>query len=103
MRFQLDTSATCNLFPRADLPAHTRIAQGEKTSLVFYNGAKSTSLGTCVLTLQTNKKGVQHKQTFQVVETGITPLLGAQAVQEMDLISVNFENKPIPFAGQWHG
>ena len=43
------------------------------------------------LTLQT-KKGVQHKQTFQVVETGITPLLGAQAVQEMDLISANFEN-----------
>ena len=26
------------------------------------------------------------------METGITPLLGAQAVQEMDLISVNFEN-----------
>ena len=91
MRFQLDTGATCNLLPRAHLPAHTRIAQGEKTWLVFYNGAKSTSLGTCVLTLLT-KKGVQHKQTFQVVETGITPLLGAQAVQEMDLISVNFEN-----------
>ena len=27
-----------------------------------------------------------------MVETGITPLLGAQANQEMDLISVNFEN-----------
>ena len=77
-------------------PEHTcrrthELRKERKRRLFFYNGAKSTSLGTCVLTLQT-KKGVQHKQTFQVVETGITPLLGAQAVQEMDLISVNFEN-----------
>ena len=90
IKFQVDTGATCNLLRVSDVPENAEIGKEDKTILFFYNGARSESLGSCELTLET-PDGEMHKQKFQVVSKGITSLLGAQAAQEMRIISVNKE------------
>ena len=49
VQLQIDTGATCNLILKRDLPApeNTAVDRGGKKTLHFYNGAKSSKLGTC--------------------------------------------------------
>ena len=93
IKFQIDTStgATCNLILKKELPKDAVIDYKSKKTLHFYNGANSFSLGTCKLRL-TLPNCKEHWQSFQVVTYGPTSLLGAQSVQEMDLISINRES-----------
>ena len=91
IKFQIDTGATCNLILKKELPKDAVIDYKSKKTLHFYNGANSFSLGTCKLRL-TLPNGKEHWQSFQVVTDGPTSLLGAQSVQEMDLISINRES-----------
>ena len=91
IKFKINTGATCNLILKKELPKDAVIDCKSKKTLHFYNGANSFSLGTCKLRL-TLPNGKEHWQSFQVVTAGPTSLLGAQSVQEMDVISINRES-----------
>ena len=89
VNFQIDSGAAVNL-----LPAEYVTGQLEKTNkvLVMWNKTKVRPLGTSRVKLENPKTGRKYNVNFVVVAEPLTPLLGASAVQRMNLVTVHTEN-----------
>ena len=90
--FQVDTGATCNVLRAQDLPNDVTLKSQESSCLSFFNGTQKDSLGTCEITVKNPANGREYRQLFQVVDFGTVSLLGAQAAQKLELLSVIQEN-----------
>jgi hypothetical protein len=87
VKFQLDSGATANLIPKSYLSESTEIENSDHT-LTMYNQSTMRSYGTCILRLKNLKTHQRCKVTFIVVEDKYTPLLGAKAIQAMNLVTI---------------
>ena len=91
--FQVDTGATCNVLRAQDLPNDVFLKSQESYCLsFFFNGTQKDSLGTCEIAVKNPANGREYRQLFQVVDFGTVSLLGAQAAQKLELVSVIQEN-----------
>ena len=87
---QLDTGSTCNtisfqdfckLSPNGDEMTSTNV------KLKLYDGTILTPKGQCEINCRYNEKS--HALLFQIVEDFLTPLLSAEACEQLDLLQIN--------------
>ena len=98
VRFQLDSGATVNILPIKD---YKRVCEDPELNeleaslavLHMYNGTKIRLLGKKRISMRNPKNGRKYNLEFQIVgEEENKPLLGASAIQGMQLITVNTQN-----------
>lgn len=58
----------------------------------MYNQTVVTPKGQCTVPLTNLKNGKHYKAAFMVLVQEYTPLLGSETIQDMELITVQFEN-----------
>ena len=92
MSLQIDTGATCNVLRKADVPPGV-VIQGDRkpASLTLFDGSTASTLGLCFMDIRTQSGKTLYDQKFQVVADGSSSLLGAQAAQQLGLISTSNE------------
>lgn len=87
---QIDTGASCNVLPLSYLPTGAEV-QKTKRELFTYSKSKLSVLGTTIVPVRNPRNNVEYIIEFVVVEDGFAPLLGADAVQKMNLVVVQHQ------------
>ena len=90
VNFQIDCGASINIIPAKHAQGH-EIKSTTKT-LRIWNGSQLKPIGTARIIMRNPKTRKKYSVEFVVVESNLTPLIGARAAQEMELITVNDEN-----------
>ena len=85
--FQLDSEASVNILNEKHVMGKT-LKHSNKT-LVMWNGAEVKPLGECRVKMINSKTGQKYAVKFVIVKEDFHPLLGANAIQKMALITVN--------------
>ena len=97
VNFQIDCGASINIIPAKHAQGH-EIKSTTKT-LRMWNGSQLKPIGTARIIMRNPKTRKKYSVEF-VVESDLTPLIGARAAQQMELITVNDENfimtSPLP-------
>lgn len=91
VQFQLDTGATCNVVSKSDLAPHVLIEPTCGT-LRLFDASSLRPLGKCNAAVVNPKTGARYRSDFVVVHEHMKSLLGARCIQEMDLMTVRYEN-----------
>ena len=91
INMQIDTGATCNVIPKNCLPQKIKVKPTKKT-LITYTKSKLHVLGTVLLTVRNPKNDISYTVEFVVVDSGLTPLIGAKTAQRMELVTVQYQN-----------
>ena len=95
VKFQIDSGATCNILPSKYTPSavyDSESYQSTSHKLSMYNDSSLNAKGTCILKLRNPKNRKKHRVKFYIVDGVTTPILGAQAIQHMELIKVQPQN-----------
>ena len=87
--FQLDSEASVNILNEKHVMEKT-LEHSNKT-LVLWNGAEVKPLGECRVKMINPKTGQKYAVKFVIMKEDFHPLLGANAIQKMALITVNNE------------
>ncbi|KAG1652083.1 Organic cation transporter 1 [Nymphon striatum] len=90
VKFQLDSGATANLIPKS-LVKHSTIEKANSI-LTMYNDTKLKSCGTSMIKMTNPKTNKRYRVKFIIINEEFTPILGAKAIQVMNLIEVKYEN-----------
>lgn len=91
-KFQVDSGATCNVIPEANLPFGTEIKESDQ-KLSMYNQNTMPLQGTCKLQIRNLKNRKKYLVPFVVIKgCKQMPLLGSSTAQQMKLIEVKHEN-----------
>ncbi|XP_064613329.1 uncharacterized protein K02A2.6-like [Liolophura sinensis] len=95
--FQLDCGGTVNILPEnlyAEIYNDRQLKKVEKstTTLVMFNGTETIPVGKRRISMKNPKNGRKYSVEFVIVKGDYRPLLGARAVQQMNLITVETEN-----------
>ena len=90
VNFQIDCGASINIIAAKHAEGH-KIKSTTKT-LRIWNGSQVKPIGTARIIMRNPKTRKKYSVEFVVVESDLTPLIGARAAQEMELITVNDEN-----------
>lgn len=91
VKMQTDTGASCNVLPCSYLSAGAAI-QKTKREPVTYSKSKLSVLGTAIGLVRKPRNNIEYTEEFVVVEDGFAPLLGAEAVQILNLVVVKHQN-----------
>lgn len=88
VRFQLDSGVSCNVISEETLKNCLGSVKLEQTKrvLLMYNHATLKPLGRCTLELHNRKTDKSYWTEFVVLKEQRTPLLGAETIQQMNLI-----------------
>ena len=90
-KFLVDSGAACNILPISRLPPGTKLQQ-TTTLLRTHNGSTLPTEGTAEVHIFNPTTRQEHLVTFEMVKMGHMPVLGARAVQELKLLTINEEN-----------
>ena len=90
IKFHIDCGVTVNVLPskyvnKADIKPTKRVLQ-------MWNKTELKPEGICRTTIHNPKNRKKYSVEFIVVKENLTPLLGAKAIQHMELIEVHEEN-----------
>ena len=90
IKFHIDCGATVNVLPskyvnKEDIKPTKRVLQ-------MWNKTELKPEGACRVTIRNPKNRKKYSVEFIVVKENLTPLLGAKAIQHMELIEVHEEN-----------
>ena len=91
INMQIDTGATCNVMPKNCLPKGCKIKATKKT-LITYSKSKINVIGKVTLDICNPKTKADYQEEFVVVDSGLTPLIGAKTAQRMELLIVQRQN-----------
>lgn len=91
VRMLVDSGASCNVIPAKYIPKSTLIRR-TKNKLVMYSKSTMPVIGTARLKLVNSKNATTHWADFTIVDGDYTPLLGSTTAQQMDLLTVQYEN-----------
>ncbi|XP_028415809.1 uncharacterized protein K02A2.6-like [Dendronephthya gigantea] len=91
VKMQVDSGATCNILPKHLLPPNTEIQKKAK-ELIMYSKIKMTTLGTAKVSFRNLKNSKKYRAEFVIIEGNYTPIIGAKAAQQMNLIVVQKQN-----------
>ncbi len=97
VKFQLDSSATVNILPveiyqEISKDPELKHLANTATTLVMFNNSELRSLGSVKLEARNPKYNDSHLTEYTVVSKGYKSLLGAQSIQQFNLMSVNVDN-----------
>ena len=97
VKFQLDSGATVNILPKQlymKVFSDTNLEEMEATNteLRMYNGSQLKPIGSRAVKVTNPKTHRQYRVRFLIVDAQCQPLLGATAVQGMNLIKVQESN-----------
>lgn len=98
---QIDFSATCNVLPEY-VPFGTPI-QTSQQPLTLYSKASLPVVGTCILQIENPENGMCYAIPFVIIKGDYTHLLGTQASQQMQLITVECHNLAQPAGNDFFG
>ena len=87
---QLDCRASVNLLPIKYI-GNREIIPRDGT-LVMWNGTKVKPAGTCRINIRNSKTGKKYSVEFVIVNEDFTPLVGLQAIEKMNLLSIHRDN-----------
>ena len=90
VKFQVDCGATVNVIPRKSIDSHQ--PPPPNTSLQMYNHSTIKPLGKTRLILTNTENHRKYNVEFEVTKEDLTPLLSRKAVEQMKLITVNYDN-----------
>ena len=97
IQFQLDSGATVNVLPAREYkricgdPEFKELKDSEAV-LSMYHGTEIHPLGKRRIRLRNPKNNGKYNLEFQIVSEENKPVLGASAIQGMELITVNMQN-----------
>ena len=74
------------------MPPEIKLNKNDNSTLSYYNGAQSETLGSCELKLTNLANGQEYQQKFQVVPKGTASLIGVVAAEELELLTIRHEN-----------
>lgn len=94
VKFQLDCGSTVNVLSvklYSKICSDPELKRLEKTSttLVMYNNSKAHPVGKRRVNVRNLKNQKKYSVEFLIVEGDVKPILGARAIQQMGLITVN--------------
>ena len=90
VKYQLDCRASVNLLPIKYI-RNREIVPCDRT-LVMWNGTKMKPAGTCRINIRNSKTGKKYSVEFVIVNEDLTALLGLQATEKMNLLSIHRDN-----------
>ena len=96
VKFQLDCGATVNILPvnlYQDIfqDAQCKNLEKSNTTLVMFNHTELSPIGKFQAVTVNPKNHKQYCLDYVVVEKGFKPLLGTEAIQRLELMSLNTE------------
>ena len=97
IQFQLDSGATVNVLPVREYEEvcddpELKELKASEAILSMYNGTEICPLGKRRISLRNPKNNRKYNLEFQIVSQENKPVLGAYAIQGMELITLNLEN-----------
>ena len=97
IQFQLDSGATVNVLPAKEYKKvcddpELKELKASEAILSMYNGTELCPLGKRRISLRNPKNNRKYNLEFQIVGEENKPVLGASAIQGMELITVNMQN-----------
>ena len=95
VKFQIDSGATCDVVRKSDLEVNGKTMKALRPTnevLCLYDNSRIRPLGRCTVNLKNQKTGRELRTDVIVVEEAPTAILGTVTSQEMELLTVNFEN-----------
>ena len=90
VKFQVDCGATVNVIPQRFID--TNRLNVSKSTLHMYSKSMIEPVGKCRLVLRNPQTRKKYGVEFQVVKEDLTPLLCRKAAEQMNLITVNYDN-----------
>ena len=90
VNLQIDCGASINIIPVKHATGHE--IQPTTKTLRMWNGSQVKPIGTTRLIMRNPRTRKKYSVEFVVVESNLTPLIGARAAQQMGLITVHDEN-----------
>ncbi len=97
--FQLDCGSTVNIIPETlycqiyDDPSMEKVDKNVNTTLRMYNGTVTKPVGKRRVSVHNPKNDRNYSVEFLIASDGhCKPILGSRAIQQMKLITVNFDN-----------
>ena len=90
VKFQLDCEASLNLL-LIKFIGNREIIPCDRT-LVMWNGTNVKPAGTCRINICNSKTGKKYSVEFVIVREDLSPLLGLQATEKMNLLSIHGDN-----------
>ena len=90
IKLHIDCGATVNVLPAKYV--NKEDIQPTKRVLKMWNKTELNPEGTCSVTIRNPRNRRKYSVKFIVVEEDVTPLLGANVIQQMGLIEVHEDN-----------
>ena len=90
VKLQVDCVATVNLLSKKYIP--DLYIRREDITLKMWNNSTLKALGKCRVKTVNRATGEKWKIDFVIVEQDLTPLLSRKAAEQMNLITVNYDN-----------
>ena len=87
--FLLDTGASSNLISTHDVDMKQLKLVPPGRMFTMWNGSLQKSMGKAVIDLYNPKSRQKHKICFEVVSDNLIPILGAEAVQSLGLVTMH--------------
>jgi hypothetical protein len=99
VKFQIDCGASVNILPKKFI-GERGVQNCSTKTLRMWNNSEMKPLGKCRVTIRNRKTRKKYYVEFVIINESLRPLLGAQAVQQMKLITVNKENFTVASVGE---
>lgn len=90
VNFQIDCGASVNIILTKHTTGHD--IQTTTKTLQMWNGSEVKPIGTTRIVMRNPKTLKKYSVEFVVVDSNLTPLIGARAAQQMGLITIHDEN-----------
>lgn len=90
VQFQVDCGASVNVIPHSLVP-NVQL-QACDTVLFMWNSSKINPIGKCRIVITNSKTKKRYSVEFVVVKEEFVPILGKRASEQMNLITVNYDN-----------
>lgn len=90
VKFQLDTGANVNLIPKKFVPQN--LIEMTDSTLTMWNGSRFKPAGKAKLEVKNPKSNETYCLDFLVIEEDFIPILGVEAVIQMKLLTIDFDN-----------
>ena len=90
VKFQIDCGATVNVISQKYVSPN--MISPSDTKLRMYNNSVTQPVGKAKVMMRNPQNNKKYRVEFQVVRENLTPLLSRRAVEQMQLITVNYDN-----------
>ena len=90
VKLQVDCGAEINVISKRYIPNVT--LEESSMTLQMWNSMTTKTIGKTRLIIRNSENNKKYNIEFQVVKEGRTPLIGRKAVEDMQLITVNYDN-----------